>query len=79
MATIYVRDVPAGTHDELRRQAAAEGLSLQRYLLRMLKARAERPPVAEILRTARDGVRGAADLGLDEIVGAVRAGRDDRT
>jgi plasmid stability protein len=70
---IQVRDVPDDVHRVLTSRAAAAGLSLTAYLRAELIRVAERPPVADVL--ARAGARhgGAA---TDEIVAAVRSGRD---
>ena len=65
--------MPDAVHRVLASRAAAAGLSLTAYLRAELIRVAERPPVAEVL--ARAGARhgGAA---TDEIVAAVRSGRD---
>jgi antitoxin FitA len=71
--TVQIRDVPDEVHRTLRARAAAAGLSLSAYLLAELLRVAERPPVADVL--ARAGARhGGAST--DEIVAAVRSGRD---
>ncbi|MDH3227300.1 MAG: type II toxin-antitoxin system HicB family antitoxin [Thermoleophilia bacterium] len=80
MATIHIRDVPEDTHRELKARATAQGVSLQRYVLDLLNERAARPPIAEVLLRAReDARRGGSDLTMDEIVEAVRAGRESRS
>ena len=71
--TVQIRDVPDEIHRILRARAAAAGQSLSAYLLDELTRVAERPPVADVL--ARAGARhGGAST--DEVVAAVRAGRD---
>jgi antitoxin FitA len=70
---IQIRDVPDDVHRELATRAAAAGLSLTVYLREELRRIAERPPVAETLARAAARHGGAR---IDEIVAAVRSGRD---
>jgi antitoxin FitA len=70
---IQIRNVPDEVHLTLRARASAAGQSLSAYLLAELTRVAERPQVADVL--ARAGARqGGANT--DEIVAAVRSGRD---
>jgi antitoxin FitA len=71
--TLQVRDVPDEVHATLRARAAAAGLALSEYVLRELVAVAERPTVAEVLRRAQER---AGSVAIDDIVAAVRSGRD---
>jgi plasmid stability protein len=71
--TVQIRDVPDDIHRTLRARAAAAGLSLSAYLLAELTRVAERPPVADVLARAAARHGGAS---IDDIVAAVRAGRD---
>lgn len=73
MKTIQIRNVPDRTHRELRTRAAAAGMSLSDYLLEELDRVARRPPMADVLRRADSRAGGVA---VDEIVAAVRSGRD---
>jgi plasmid stability protein len=73
MKTIQIRNVPDEVHRALRTRAAAAGVSLSDYARDELERAVERPPVSDVLRRARSRAGGAAD---DEIVAAVRAGRD---
>jgi plasmid stability protein len=50
LADLLIRNVDAQIHDELKRRAAAEGLSVQQYVARVLAAHASRPSIAEWLR-----------------------------
>jgi plasmid stability protein len=50
MTDLLIRNVDARTHDELRRRAAAEGLSIQQYVVRVLTAHTSRPSIQEWLR-----------------------------
>lgn len=49
MPSVQIKDVPDEVHAVLRRRAAAEGRSLQEYLLLRLVADAERPTMTEVL------------------------------
>ena len=71
--TVQIRDVPDDIHRALRARAAAAGLSLSAYLLAELTRVAERPPVADVLARAAARHGGAR---IDDIVAAVRSGRD---
>jgi plasmid stability protein len=71
--TVQIRDVPDDIHRTLRARAAAAGVSLSAYLLAELTRVAERPPVADVLARAAARHGGAS---IDDIVAAVRAGRD---
>ncbi len=75
--TIQVRDVPDEVHDELTRQAAADGLSLSRFLARELERVARRSRNAEILRRA--AVRPGDRIDAGEIVAALREEREHRS
>ncbi|MGH2140757.1 FitA-like ribbon-helix-helix domain-containing protein, partial [Enterococcus faecalis] len=46
---LQVRNVPDDLHAELRRRAAAAGMSLSDYVLRELRRVGERSPMAEVL------------------------------
>ncbi|MGY1833182.1 FitA-like ribbon-helix-helix domain-containing protein [Geodermatophilus sp. SYSU D01180] len=72
---LQVRNVPDDLHAELRRRAAAAGMSLSDYVLRELRRVGERSPMAEAL------ARSAAlriPLPMDEVVEDIRADRDGR-
>ena len=70
---IQIRDVPDDVHRTLAARASAAGLSLTAYLRAELTRMAERPPVAEVLARAAARHGGAR---IDDIVAAVRSGRD---
>jgi antitoxin FitA len=72
---LQVRNVPDDLHAELRRRAAAAGMSLSDYVLRELRRVAERSPMAEVFaRSASLRI----SLPMDEVVDGVRAERDGR-
>ena len=71
--TVQIRNVPENVHRTLRARAAAAGMSLSDYLLAEITRVSERPPIADVLARAA-AVPGGADL--EDIVAAVRAGRD---
>jgi plasmid stability protein len=70
---IQIRNVPDEVHLTLRARASAAGQSLSAYLLAEVTRVAERPQVADVL--ARAGARQGGSS-TDEIVAAVRSGRD---
>jgi plasmid stability protein len=72
---LQVRHVPDDVHSELRRRAAAAGVSLSDYVLQELERVAARPPMAEVF--ARSASR-RVDLPLEEVVADIRAERDAR-
>lgn len=71
--TVQIRNVPDDVHRSLRTAAAAAGMSLSDYLLSEIRQVAARPPISEVLRRA--GAR-SGGVPIDDIVAAVRAGRD---
>ena len=75
MKTIQIRNVSDETHAELRLRAARAGMSLSDYALAELERKTSKPPLAEVLERARNRSGGAT---AQEIVDAIRAGRDDR-
>lgn len=76
---IQIRDVPDDVHDALADAAAAEGLSLTRYMRRELEHLASRAQVvhenAAVIRLTQAKVRGHVDR--DTILTALREGRGD--
>lgn len=50
---IQIRDVEESVRDRLKARAAAEGVSFNTYLRRMLAQEADRPTRAEVLARAR--------------------------
>jgi plasmid stability protein len=70
---IQIRDVPDEVHRLLATRAASAGMSLTAYLRAELTRVAERPPVADVLARAAARHGGAR---IDDIVAAVRSGRD---
>lgn len=70
---IQIRDVPDEVHRVLATRAASAGMSLTAYLRVELTRVAERPPVADVLARAAARHGGAR---IDDIVAAVRSGRD---
>ena len=70
---LQVRHVPDEVHSELRRRAAAAGVSLSDYVLHELERVTARPPMAEVF--ARSASR-RVDLPLADIVEGIRGDRD---
>ncbi|MGH3319510.1 MAG: FitA-like ribbon-helix-helix domain-containing protein [Streptosporangiaceae bacterium] len=69
--TLYIRDVPEDVHATLRTRAAAEGMAVSAYVLRLLREEAETPTVAEVFARRREPVA----LTNAEILDAIREGR----
>lgn len=76
MPSIQVKDVPADVHATLRRRAAAEGMSLQAYLLALLIDNAHTSTLEDVLDRA--GGRAGGRASLKAAVRSVRAERDSR-
>lgn len=74
MKNLQVRNVPDRMHAVLRRRAADAGMSLQEYLLGVLRDSASRPTVPEVLKRA--GERTGGRLSLTEAATLVREERD---
>lgn len=72
---IQIRDVPDDVHATMRARAAAAGYSLSDYLRLEITRLARRATVADVLARIQARSGGAS---REEIVAAVRAGRDDR-
>ena len=76
---IQIRDVPDEVHEALVDAAAAEGLSLTRYMVRELEHLARRSQVvlanAAVVRETQAKVRGRVDR--DVILTALHEGRGD--
>lgn len=76
---IQIRDVPDDVHAALIEAAAAQGLSLTRYMLRELEHLADRSRAvqanAAVIRQTQSEVRGHVDR--DTILAALHEGRGD--
>lgn len=76
---IQIRDVPEEVHHALVDAAAAQGLSLTKYMLRELDQLAKRAQVvhsnAAVVRRTQDVVRGRANR--ETILDALREGRGE--
>jgi hypothetical protein len=71
--SIQVKDVPQDVHTTLRRRAAAEGKSLQEYLLERLSEDARTLTLDEVLDRA--GGRSGGRVSFDAAAEAVRRDR----
>lgn len=71
---LQIRDVPDESRRELKARAAAQGQSLNAYLLGLIDREVARPTLAEVLdRAARRSERATASA-----ADATAAARDDR-
>lgn len=76
MAAIQVKDVPEDLHEELRRRAAARGVTLGQYLLELIRRDLRRPRLlewAESHPTIEERTGRAPD-----VVEALRQAREER-
>lgn len=73
---LQIRNVPDEARHTLKARAAAQGISLNTYLLRVLDREVARPTVAEVLdRAARRSERAAASA--RDVLEEARSQRDD--
>lgn len=73
MVDLLIRNVDAQTHDELKQRAAAEGLSVQQYVARVLTAHTSRPSIHEWLRRLDELAPVDANVSGTDAVAAARA------
>jgi antitoxin FitA len=76
MPSIQIKDVPADTHDILRRRAAAAHQSLQEYLRSRLIEEASTATIEEIMERA--GGRAGGSISFTTAAEMVREDRDRR-
>jgi plasmid stability protein len=76
MTSIQIKDVPDGVHAILRARAAADGKSLQEYLLGRLVEEASGPTLEEVLDRA--GGRAGGSVSFEVARAFVRLDRDGR-
>lgn len=69
--SLFVREVPEEVHAALRVRAAAEGMSVSAYVLRLLTGETSTPTVAEVFARRREPVR----LTNEDILSAIHEGR----
>jgi plasmid stability protein len=76
MPSITIRDVPADVRDKLAARAAAEGRSMQQYLVKELTRLVDRPSNREIFaRAQRRARRAGLNITTEEILDALKADR----
>lgn len=72
---LQIRDVPDESRRELKSRAAAQGQSLNAFLLELIDREVSRPTVGEVLgRAARRSER--ATVSAQEVLATARADRD---
>lgn len=76
MKNIQIRNVPERTHAVLRQRASESGMSLQEYVLDLLRESTKRPTVTEVIRRA--GERAGGRLSLSTSASEVRRERERR-
>lgn len=76
---MHIRDVPDDVHDALAEAAAAQGLSLTRYIRRELEHLAKRAQIVQhntgVIRRTQARVRGEPDR--DTILSVLHEGRGE--
>lgn len=79
MSNIQLKNVPDHVHERLRERARREGMAMRDYALRVLERDLAKPTLGEWLDrvAARDAE--AETLSSEDVVAAIRAGRDERT
>jgi plasmid stability protein len=76
MPTIQIRDVPEAVHRTLRMRAAAQGQSLQEYLLTELSEQARTRDLADVVAEARADITARPEA--YSVISAVELIRRDR-
>lgn len=76
MANLQIKGLPDDVHDELRRRAHLEGITVRTYVERLIRADQALPPRSEWLARVRS--RRPVDIGRP-VAELVRADRDERT
>lgn len=71
MGDLLIRDLPASTHEELKRRAEKAGMSLQAYVAQLLEQSTATPSLAEWLRGLED-LPTHPDVSGAEVMRAVR-------
>lgn len=75
MANLQIKDLPDDVHDELRRRARMEGLSMRDYMVRLLLADQATPSKHEWLARIRARPRIDPEAPVAELLAADRRGR----
>lgn len=73
MGDLLIRDLPASTHDELKRRAQEAGMSLQAYVSQLLERSTATPTLTEWLDRLDELPRHREISGAE----AIRATRDE--
>lgn len=78
---LLVKSVPAEIHATLVRRAEAEGMSLQKYVMSLLRESAGKPTMAEVMAEieANLAVNPMPSWTPEEIVAVIHEGREERT
>lgn len=78
MASIQIRNVPPKLHSELKRRAAAVGVSLQEYLLGEIEQVAATPTVDEVIARARSRELYHFEESSADVLAEIRRERDEQ-
>jgi plasmid stability protein len=75
MANLQIKDLPEELHEELRRRARLEGITVRAYVLRLIEADQELPTKSEWLAQIRE--RRPVDIG-GPAADLINADREER-
>lgn len=78
MASIQIRNVPPKLHAELKRRAAAQGVSLQEYLLGEIVSIAETPTIDEVIARVRSRELYSFEQSSADAIAEIRRERDEQ-
>lgn len=75
MANLQIKDLPDDVHDELRRRARVEGLTMRDYVVRLLRADQATPTKQQWLARVRTRPRIVPEAPMAELLAADRRER----
>jgi antitoxin FitA len=79
VGNIQLKNVPDDLHERLRERARREGVPMRDYALRVLERDLAKPTLTEWLDRVAARRAEAGDLSSEDVVEAIRAGRQERT
>lgn len=74
-----MKNVPDALHARLRERARREGMPMRDYALRVLERDLAKPTLTEWLDRVAARQAEEGDLSSEDVVAAIRAGREERT
>jgi antitoxin FitA len=76
VGNIQLKNVPDDLHERLRERARREGMPMRDYALRVLERDLAKPTLTEWLDRVAARQAEAGDLSSEDVVEAIRAGRE---